>query len=375
MTTPQPEAGPSLSEDYALLEEDVLAETSTTTATRADVANTSKDDYNDVVDEEVVKKDVQTLRELFPEHSLELLKRAVISHPDNIDYAASVVANDAVSDEQLAQSLQAEEARRSRARNAAAAAQQHQYARNRSGGAVSSGNTFRPTARVLARAVEVLRDVVIPTVHTRLKSLSFSNFTSQSSTGNVTYTLRDVGVVALSLPTDHITVRSVGGVVQVHLVNMYLSLAIGKFHYESTGFIPWNDEGSLDTSVSGLTAVAALIPARTHSEAVRLLVRDIDVRIEGAVRVRTVGTSADWAYNTLAAVCKPLITSYIKETVEQQLRATLTSELRSFLYVPPADEEPENGTAAGTEAPVMHEASVAPIQASIDPPAATSAPS
>lgn len=374
MSTPQPEAGPSLSDEYALLEEDVLAETSAggTTTPNNDGDNAEQDD-------EAVKKGVEALRELFPDHSEELLRRAVLSHPNNIDFAASVVANGAVSDEQLAISLQAEETRRSRARTASTPQQQQQqYSRNIHGNnaGIPSISTFRPTARVLARAVEVLRDVVIPTVHTRLKSLSFSNFSSQSSTGNVTYTLRDVGVVALSLPSDHITVRSVGGVVQVHLVNMYLSLAIGKFHYESTGFIPWNDEGSLDTSVAGLTAVAALVPTRTNSGAVRLLVRDIDVRIEGNVRVRTVGTSADWAYNTLAAVCKPLITSYIKDTIGTQLKTTLTQELRDFRYLPPADEQ--DGTAtAGTEAPVLHESSVAPVQASIEleSPSATSAPS
>jgi len=335
MSTPQPEAGPSLSDEYALLEEDVLAETSAggTTTPNNDGDNAEQDD-------EAVKKGVEALRELFPDHSEELLRRAVLSHPNNIDFAASVVANGAVSDEQLAISLQAEETRRSRARTASTPQQQQQqYSRNIHGNnaGIPSISTFRPTARVLARAVEVLRDVVIPTVHTRLKSLSFSN---------------------------------------VHLVNMYLSLAIGKFHYESTGFIPWNDEGSLDTSVAGLTAVAALVPTRTNSGAVRLLVRDIDVRIEGNVRVRTVGTSADWAYNTLAAVCKPLITSYIKDTIGTQLKTTLTQELRDFRYLPPADEQ--DGTAtAGTEAPVLHESSVAPVQASIEleSPSATSAPS
>ncbi len=283
-----------------------------------------------------------TLRELFPNRPDAELSRAVTEHKGNLDAAAASLAQCTEADEQLARSLQAAESDERYARSLHAS--QERRARP----------PFRPTTAVLSEAVAMVRDVVVPSVHQRLKSLSFSNVTQQPSP-TMRYSLRDVGVVALSLPADNVTVRAGGGVIRVHLVNMYVSISVGAFSYESTGLLPWNDTGALDASVAGLTAVATLRPGRTTSGAVALTVRDIRITVDGAVRVRTRGSSADWAYNTLAAMCKPFIVSYIKESVEQQLRTSLQNELRDYVYFPeqeandsqtPSVAEPATSSAA-----------------------------
>lgn len=274
---------------------------------------------------------LSTLRELFPNRDDQALSRAFTEHKGNLDAAAASLAQCTEADEQLARQLQAAES-------------DERYARS-----LQAAQT-RPTRipsrtpdSVLAEAVTMVRDIMVPAVHQRLKSLSFSNVTQQPSP-TMRYSLRDVAVVALSLPSDNVTVRASAGVIRVHLVNMFVSISAGSFSYESSGMLPWSETGALDASVAGLTAVATLRPGRTTSGAVALTVRDIRITVDGAVRVRVRGTSADWAYNTLAAMCKPFIVSYIKESVEAQLRTSLQNELRDYVYFPEEQEASDSHT-------------------------------
>lgn len=332
MTNTTPRGG---SDEYALLEEDVLADTTGPAGAKAAA--------------------VDALSELFPDRARSELGRAFVAHSGDLEAAASALASGPIPDTDLqmdpqtstagdaalAASLAAENdvrlARRLAAREAARE-QRRQSTQSTQNGQITRrprghSGTFRATSGELARAVGVLRDVVVPAVHARLKGLTFGDVSSEAQ--GVRYSLRDVCVVALSLPADHVTVRASGGLVEVHLVHMLVSVSAGRFAYESA-VLPISDEGALDASVAGLTAVATLRPARTTAGAIALVcgARDVAVHVGGAVRVRARGTAADWVYNAVAALCKPLVVSYVKDTVARTLRAALLDELRDFQYFP-----------------------------------------
>lgn len=303
-------------DDDALLEEEVLSDLRAPAPSRVDA------------------KAVATLADLFPQQERSVLERAVAAHPGNLDAAASMVAGGGAeaaaraeleaADERLALTLQAEETAARNLRPPARAA-------------------TAPTAQSLASVVDVLRDIVVPSLHERFKQLAFADVSEEA--GAVRYSLRDVRVVALALPADQIVVRVVDGGVRVQLINMFLQIAVERWRYESTGFLSWSDAGALETSVAGLGATADLSVRQSAGGAVSLAVRDVSVAVEGAVRIRAQGTAADWAYNTMAAVCKPLIVSYVKETIEDQLRASLTDELRNW-NSEPEDERAEQDSAS-----------------------------
>lgn len=276
---------------------------------------------------------VDALAELFPEHPRAVLEAAIGAHPGDLDGAAAYLAMsgpDALriaptpaeeNDLQLARALQAAENRRRSLRP-----------RHRP-----------PSERNLSGVAGVLRDIIVPALHAHFRELSFGDVSDTS--GGIPYTLRDVRVVALSLPPENIIVRVVDGKLRVQVVNMFLQLGVGRWSYEANAYLGIRDAGKMEASVNGLGAVAHLTPRESSRGSISATVGEVVVDVEGAVRVRAEGSGADWMYNAIAVVFKPLIVSYIKESVAELVQESLAGLLRHWSY---SVEEGEGGVAVPT---------------------------
>lgn len=286
---------------------------------------------------------VDHLAELFPSVDRETLVSTLDTHNGNLEAAASsLLAQDNAQnalerDERIARALQSREFAHAR----------HRTAPSRSH--VLSGNDLQHMATVL-------RDIVVPALHAHFKELTFQDV--REDTPGYLWVMNNVRVVALSLPRENIIVTVLTDTIRIQIVNMFLQLDVGRWRYESKGFLAWSDTGKAEVSVNGLSANAILKPrsnpdnGRTH-----LKITECDARIEGAVRFKAEQTSADWAYNTIAVLLKPLISSYIKDAVADLFRVTLAGQLRAWTYTigdgssPVSTTHQESSVQTSTEEP------------------------
>jgi hypothetical protein len=127
------------------------------------------------------------------------------------------------------------------------------------------------------------------------------------------------------------------------------------------------DTGSARISVNGLTASAMLIPRAAPSDTIVVDVGEVEVAIEGPCRLRTEGSTADWAYNAAAVILKPLIVSYVKDAIRGVVETSLALQLRGWTaWSAPAPPEPPSIATVATIADVLDDGD-APLEAPAAP--------
>lgn len=179
--------------------------------------------------------------------------------------------------------------------------------------------------------VGMLRMVIVPALRAHFAELVLDDV-REDTTGYL-YEMEGVEVAALTLPEDNVVVRAPvrdTDVIKVHVVNAFLELEVARFRYESRSIVPLKDSGKARVSVGGLSLAITLRPRVSHSGATMVAIGDCNVGVEGPVRFKAEGTAADWAYNTMAVVLKPLVVSYIKDAVGDAVCTSLTYHLREW---------------------------------------------
>lgn len=203
---------------------------------------------------------------------------------------------------------------------------------------------------VLQQVVSTLREIVVPALRAHFEELVIPNMRDNS--GTVEYALEDFHVSALALPEHNITVKAAPDAqsIRVHVVNIFLELEVGRWSYEGKGLLPVKDAGTARVSVHGMSVEIRLEPRWAYSGGTRVVITACDVTVDGVVRFKTQGAAADWAYNAIAVVLKPLVVSYIKEAVADTVTAALAVHLREWAFSRTLDDQNSRPAAAATNA-------------------------
>lgn len=205
---------------------------------------------------------------------------------------------------------------------------------------------------VLDRMVSTLREIVVPALRAHFEELVLPNMSDTSA--GVEYTLEDFQVSALSLPEDNISVKAAPDAqsIRVNVVNIYLELEVGKWSYEGKGLVPVKDKGTARVSVHGMSVALRLEPRWSHNGGTNVVITECDVTIDGVARFKTQGAAADWAYNAIAVVLKPIVVSYLKEAVADTVTKALAVHLRQWSFSRTLDEERPPAPPASSQSPV-----------------------
>lgn len=210
---------------------------------------------------------------------------------------------------------------------------------------------------VMEQMVSTLREIVVPALRAHFEELVLPDMCETSA--NVNYALREFQVSALLLPSENIVVKpsSDGASIRINIVNVVLELEVGRWSYESKGFVPVKDAGTARVTVHGLCVAIRLQPSRSHAGGNKLAIVDCEVTIDGVVRFKTRGAAADWAYNAMAVVLKPLVVSYIKEVIADTVKKALAVYLRQWSFPRSLDQDtvPAPPTTSSNQAPVTAE--------------------
>lgn len=308
----------------------------------------------------------QRLVARYPTFDPEVL-REILTSCDGDEEAASGLLQDAApltdSDAALAKQLQRREKRR----------------------AQSSSRQSRPvpTAPIklespaMEQMVSTLRETVVPALRAHFGELVFPDMHDTSA--GIDYSLEKFQVAALSLPEDNISVKAAtdGRSIRVTVVNVYLELEVGKWSYERKGLVPVKDTGTARVSIYGMSVSLQLQPRLFRNGSTKACISECNVVIDGVVRFKTKGATADWAYNAIAVVMKPLVVSYIKDAVSDTVTEALAAHLRLWVLASSAEKEkaahdPETGSTS--QLPGSSE-SPDPAQSPPDSQAPTTSPS
>ncbi|CAN8064174.1 unnamed protein product [Agarophyton chilense] len=272
----------------------------------------------------------------YPSLDLDALNSLLIACHDDIDAASALVdADSSVSsadDAALAASLQQRENR--------AVARRHR----------SNGAFFALEQPQMENLVTTLRDIVVPALHAHFEELVLPDTNNQ--TASIAYSLKHLQVTALSLPK--VTVRPAPDrkFVFVNVLDAQLELHLGQWQYEGQGIVPIKDEGQAHFSVQGLNILLKLQPRWSYNGGSRIVVTDCQVTVDGVVRFKTYAAGANWAYNAVALVLKPLVLSYVKEAVADNVTRALSLYLREWSCSAPLDTSRASRATSAPQAPV-----------------------
>ncbi|CDF39360.1 unnamed protein product [Chondrus crispus] len=188
--------------------------------------------------------------------------------------------------------------------------------------------------------VDTLREIVVPALRAHFEELVLPD-TKDTSVG-VEYELQRFQVSNLSLPPENIHVKPTtdGKLIRVSVVNTFLELEVGRWSYESKGFVPVKDAGTARVSVNGMSISVMLEPRWSHGGGTKVVIADCVVTIDGKVRFATEGAVADWAYKAITVVLKPLVVSYIKEAIADTVSKTLAFHLSQWAFSRSLDDQP-----------------------------------
>lgn len=284
---------------------------------------------------------LESLKTRYPTCDTDVLK-GVLASCDNNEQAALQFLGDApettVGDADLARRLQRRESRAT--------------LRHRRNDAVVPVSTD-----IMEQMVSTLREIVVPALRAHFEELVLPD-TCETS-GNVIYALRDFQVSALCLPSENIAVKlsADGASVRINIVNVALELEVGTWSYESKGFVPVKDSGAACVTVHGLCVSIKLQPKWSYAGDTKMVIAGCDVTIDGVVRLKTRGAAANWAYNAMAVVLKPLVVSYIKEVVADNITKELASHLGQWSLTRSLDQDTVSAPppASSNHAPVTAE--------------------
>lgn len=250
----------------------------------------------------------------YPSLDEQVLTAVLASCDNDIDAASALIDADtdvsSADDARLAASLQQRENRR--------AARRH-----RRNNAVFPLQPFQMDSLVCT-----LRDIVIPALQAHFEELVLPDTTDQ--TASILYTLQHLQVTALSLPNVAVRPASDRQSVFLSVLNAQLELHVGSWKYESRGIVPVNDAGQARLSVQGLTILLKLEPRWSHDGTARINISECNVTVDGVARFKTYGAKADWAYNAIALVLKPLVLSYVKEAIADSVSRALSMYLSQW---------------------------------------------
>lgn len=210
---------------------------------------------------------------------------------------------------------------------------------------------------VVEQMVSTLREIVVPALRAHFEDLVLPDMCETSA--NVVYALRNFQVSALLLPSENIVVKpsADGTSIRINIVNVILELEVGRWSYESKGFVPFKDAGTARVTVHGLCVAIRLQPSRSHAGGTKMAIADCEVSIVGVVRIKTRGAAADWAYNAMAVVLKPLVVSYIKEAIAHTVTEALNVHLMQWSFPRSSDQDTVSAprTTSSNQAPVTAE--------------------
>lgn len=185
---------------------------------------------------------------------------------------------------------------------------------------------------VMNKVLSTLREIVIPSLRAHFQELILPDVRDDSN--SLLYTLEKVQVTALTLPSENVSITPATdrSMVHVNVLNCHLELEVGKWSYENRGMVPVKDSGRASASVHGLNIALRLEPRRSPSLGTRMIIDECTVTVDGIVRLKTHDAAANWAYNAIALVLKPIVVSYIKEAVADSVGSVLAVHLRQWAY-------------------------------------------
>lgn len=192
---------------------------------------------------------------------------------------------------------------------------------------------------VMEQMVATLREIVVPALRAHFEELVLPDTRDES--GGVEYELSEFQVSGLSLPPHNIVVKAAPDArsIRVNVVNIFLELEVGRWRYEGKGFVPLKDAGTARVTVHGMSVALTLEPRWSHAGGTKVVISDCTVTIDGVVRLKTQGAAADWAYNAIAVVLKPLVVSYVKEAVAVTVTKALAVHLSQWAFSRSLDED------------------------------------
>lgn len=210
------------------------------------------------------------------------------------------------------------------------------------------------SSEAMARLVSSLREIVVPALKAHFAELILPD--TRETAGSFEYELRSLQVAALSLPSDNVSVQPAADScsVLVSVVDANLELEVGHWSYEGRGLVAIRDNGRARASVHGLNIAIRLVPRWDFSGGTRVRIEQCDVTVNGVVRFKTQGAAADWAYNTIAVLFKPLVVSYVKEAVADSVEQALSVHLRQLEIASRLDQQIASN---GNNIPLNHTAS------------------
>lgn len=275
----------------------------------------------------------QALKERYPDYDLDSLSAVLASCDGSIDAASAMLEGNTnpttANDSAIASELQRNERRRARHRR----------------------NNARITLEkpVMDELVGTLREIVVPSLRAHFEELTLPDMRDDSA--KLVYRLEQCQVTSLSLPSDNVTVRAAADMqsVYVNVINTYLEVQVGHWSYENRGLVPVKDSGRATASIHGLNIALRLEPRWSHAGGTTIVIVECTVTVDGVARFKTHGTAADWAYNTIAVLFKPLVVSYIKEAVSDAVTSALAVHLRQWAFAHGLDSD-ENRTSQATNA-------------------------
>ena len=194
-----------------------------------------------------------------------------------------------------------------------------------------------------------LREIVVPSLRAHFAELVLPDYRDDSA--SLVYSLSRLQVTALTLPSDNVAITPAANMQAIHVnvLNSHLELEVGHWSYENRGFVPVKDAGRASVSVHGLNIAMRLEPRWTHAGDTQIVIMECNVTVDGVVRLRTQGAAADWAYNAIAVVLKPIIVSYLKETVADAVTQALAVHLRQWTFASSLDAvDPRSSTRTNT---------------------------
>ena len=273
---------------------------------------------------------ITTLKSRFSKTDFDSLSAVLTACNGDIEAATTILIRSGATctdtDEQIARQLQRRESQNTNADSSPTP----RHRRNDAPIPLSKSKTLR--------LVTTLREIVVPSLRAHFEDLSLPNTTESSS--SFQYSFDKVQIINLSMPLDNVGVKPAadGQAIYINIFNIYLELEIGKWSYQRNGIWPVKDSGRARVSVHRMNISLTLEPRWSHAGGTKIVITDCTVTVDGPARFKTYGAAADWAYNAIALILKPIVVSYLKEAVADSVTEALGIHLRQLAFAYSLDE-------------------------------------
>lgn len=211
---------------------------------------------------------------------------------------------------------------------------------------------------VIQTTVNTLKEIVVPALRAHFSELVLPDTVQvensaqgqdQGQTSAATaieYELRNVQVASLTIPQENVSVRAAVDrrAIFLHVLVANVDLEVGSWRYCTRVA---SDAGRARASLHSLHIDMTLAAAGSSWQ---FDVESCEVGVDGPVRFKTLGAAADWAYNALAVVFKPLLVSYVKQSVADAVRKAFRGVLTQ-IHQEPAASSSEAGHALSSAQP------------------------